>query len=290
MKMLIASLIIPFILSSIYLISLQIAQIPTNLKPKIFVLGLSKTGTTSVGDALALLGYKRIGWKDIRSRGLVHTYIHGDLSALLEQTHYFDAFEDLPWPFVYREMAELFPDAKFILTLRRDEETWVSSMRRHMERGHWKPAEAFYGAQMVEGNEGIVLNAYRNHTKGVREYFEGTPEKYVELVVDDGDRNWELLCRVAKCPDGVVPTVAFPRSNTAEHWQDGRFVARLHWIWGWTATRVEELTSSIYYERQWPVANRFLGLLWHYISVVELAICQLYYTYVVQGDQLLPVA
>jgi hypothetical protein len=142
----------------------------------------------------------------------------------------------------------------------------------------------------VEGNEEVVLSAYRNHTKAVREYFEGMPERYAELVVDDGDRNWELLCRVAKCPDGVVPTVGFPRSNTAEDWQDGSFVANLHWLWSWTATKIEELTSSIYYERQWPVVNRFLELLWHYTSVVELAICQLYFTYVVQRDQLLPVA
>ena len=287
--MLLLSLLLPLTLSTIYLLSLLTAHPPPPLRPKIFVLGLSKTGTTSIGDALALLGYKRIGWKDIRSRSLVHTYLHGDFSALVEQTNYFDAFEDLPWPFVYREMAERFPDAKFILTLRRDEESWVRSLTRHMARGEWAPAEAFYGVQRVEGSEEVVRGVYRNHSRGVREYFEGMPERYVEIVVDDGDENWGKLCRVARCPGGVVPTIGFPKSNTAEHWHDGGFVAKLHWLWGWTATRIEELSSTIYYERQWPVVNRALELVWNFISVVELAICQLYFTYVVQNEQLLPV-
>jgi hypothetical protein len=287
--MLLTSLLLPLTLSAIYLLSLQIAQPSTTLRPKIFVLGLSKTGTTSVGNALALLGYKRLGWKDIRSRSLVQTYLHGDLSALVEQTQYFDAFEDLPWPFVYREMAELYPDAKFILTLRRDEETWIRSLRRHMGRGDWGPAEAFYGAQRVEGNEEAVLGVYRNHSKSVRNYFERMPERYAELVVDDGDKNWEVLCRVALCPGSIAPTVGFPRSNTAEHWHDGTFVAMLHRLWGWTVTRIEDLTATVYYELQWPVVNRLLELVWHYISVVELAVCQFYFTYVVQQEQLLPV-
>ncbi|KAF2773960.1 hypothetical protein EJ03DRAFT_251458, partial [Teratosphaeria nubilosa] len=215
--------------------------------PKIFVLGLSKTGTTSIGDALALLGYKRLGWKDIRSRHLVHTWANGDHSALITQTRYFDAFEDLPWPFMYQEMAEMYPDAKFLLSLRKDDETWLRSMRRHVGRGEWQPYSYFYGTTQVEGNEETVLNSYRNHTENVRAYFRDQPHRYAELNIDHGDPNWDVLCRLADCPDGRVPSVPFPRSNTAANWSNGPVVDRLHFLWSWTITRIEEFSSESVY-------------------------------------------
>ena len=95
------------VILALFLAAYHIAQPPATLRPKIFVIGLSKTGTSSIGDALAILKYKRLGWKDIRSRHLVHTFANRDFGALVDQTRYFDAFEDLPWPFMYRQMAEM---------------------------------------------------------------------------------------------------------------------------------------------------------------------------------------
>ena len=284
------ALLIPLVLTGIHLAAIQISQPSEDLKPKIFVLGLSKTGTTSVGNALALLGYKRIGWKDIRSRHLVHTFIHGDLDALIDQTHYFDAFEDLPWPYVYKEMAQMYPDAKFVLTLRKDEQTWLKSLRRHMGRGNWEPGAYFYGASDVNGNEEVVLESYQKHTANARNYFEDRPDRYVELIIDDGDVNWKTLCRVAQCPKGLIPTVPFPKSNTAGHWRDGSTTANLHGVLMWAITRAEEHVSYIYYERKWPVVNMILEHVWYFISIVELAVCQLYFKLIVQNQEPLPVA
>jgi hypothetical protein len=91
-------------------------------RPKVFVIGLSKTGTTSVGDALARLCFHRLGWEDIRSRFLFRSYMRGDISPFISLTQYYEAFEDLPWALVYQDMAHLYPDAKFILTLRANEQ------------------------------------------------------------------------------------------------------------------------------------------------------------------------
>ena len=274
----------PIYLSALGLLVNYFATPPTYLKPKVFVIGLSKTGTTSIGNALDFLGYKRIGWKDIRSRHLAHTYIHGDLKPLIGQTEYFDAFEDLPWPYVYQGMAERYPDAKFVLSLRKDEKTWLESMRRHMGRGTWEPAAHFYGAEHVDGNEETVLNAYRNHTANVRRYFEDKPDRYVEMVVDDGDANWKTLCSVAQCPEGQIPSVSFPRSNTVADWHDGHPLANLHWLYGWTVTRIEELTEHAYYESKNPVLNLVLRKTWHVINISELAICEVYFKIAVKGQ------
>jgi len=268
----------PILLSTlILLVAYQVAQPPASLKPKVFVIGLSKTGTSSIGDALALLGYKRLGWKDIRSRHLVHTWANGDHTALIDQTRYYDAFEDLPWPFMYREMAEMYPDARFILSLRKDEQTWLRSMRRHVGRGSWQPYAYFYGTNEVDGHEQTVLNSYRNHTQNVRNYFEDQPHRYTELNIDDGDLNWEVICRVAECPAGSVPWIPFPRSNTAAHWNNGAIVDNLHFLWSWSITRIEELSSTSFYRGGWSGVNALLITVWGVVSVIEQACSELYY-------------
>ena len=74
-------------------------------RPKVFVIGLNKTGTTSLGDALSTLGYKRLGWKDILSRKLFHDWYSGHMEHLIGLSRTYEAFEDLPWCFMYEEMA-----------------------------------------------------------------------------------------------------------------------------------------------------------------------------------------
>jgi hypothetical protein len=212
-------LAIPILLFSIIvLICTEIAQPSPDLKPKVFVIGFSKTGTTSFGDALAHIGYKRLGWKDIRSRHMVHSYVNGEYEPLIQQTRFYDAFEDLPWPHLYREMATMYPDSKFILSLRKDDATWLKSMRRHVGRGQWIGYSYFYGAVTFDGNEETIRQSYTNHTARARDFFADMPERYLELTVDDGDANWPLLCDFVGCPGGVVPKTPFPSSNAASTW------------------------------------------------------------------------
>lgn len=267
------------LLGFLYYLATYISQPSPDLKPKIFVLGLSKTGTTSIGNALALLGYKRLGWKDIKSRHLVSSYLHGETEALLWQTQHYDAFEDLPWPFVYREVAERWPDAKFVLSLRRDEETWVRSLRRHLGRGPWAPAKAIYGADSVEGNEEVVLEVYRNHSAAVREYFADKPEKLVEIVIDDRDGNWEKLCEVARCPADKMKGMDFPKSNTASSWHDGEMGARMHRKLIDTISIMEEALGEVYYGMRIPLVNLVLDGVWRVIDAFELASVEMWFRF-----------
>lgn len=281
-------LAIPVLLFSILiLVCTELAQPPANLKPKVFVIGFSKTGTTSFGDALAQIGYKRLGWKDIRSRHMVHSYVNGEYEPLIEQTRFYDAFEDLPWPHLYREMAEMYPDSKFILSLRKDDATWLKSMRRHVGRGKWIGYSHFYGAVTFDGNEETIRQSYTNHTARVREYFAETPERYLELTVDDGDVNWSKLCGFVGCPGGVVPDTPFPRSNAASTWRDGSVdvIGWLHWMWGWTITRIEEITTYLYYEKKQPSARVVLSFVWRTVDTIEMACSEMYYKHITQPAQ-----
>jgi hypothetical protein len=187
-------------------------------RPKIFVIGLNKTGTTSLGDALSYLGFLRLGWNEFLSRKLFHDYFSNDsanLGPMIEWTRIYDAFEDFPWPLVYEEMATLYPDAKFILSVRKDEEAWFKSIANHTERRHWVGHEMIYGALVAtEESKERYIAKYREHNEKVREYFATQPERFMEICLDEGDDHWERLCTFLSVGD--VPTVPFPKSNPKE--------------------------------------------------------------------------
>lgn len=270
---------LPVLLSALFLAAYQFAQppAPESLKPKVFVLGLSKTGTTSIGDALERLGYRRLGWRDIRSRHMVHTWANGETEPLRDLSKFYDAFEDLPWPFMYQEMAEMYPDARFVLSLRKDEATWLRSMRAHVGRGKWLPYAYFYGADTVEGNEEIIVSSYRNHTEKIRDYFKDKPSRYIELNIDNGDINWDALCRIAQCPGGNAPSIGFPRSNTVASWNMGVVVNNLQWWWGWIVTRTEEHASHYYYHSEQTSWKPALSACWSTFDFAERVFTELYF-------------
>src|SRR5882762_4068569 len=94
------------------------------MKAKVFGIGMFKTGTTSLGEALELLGYRH------NAEEWYHGLVLDDpwytdperwaacLPAIIERALQFDAFEDYPWMYVYREMDQAFPDARFVYTAR----------------------------------------------------------------------------------------------------------------------------------------------------------------------------
>jgi len=172
------------------------------------------------------------------------------MDRLFAQTRHYDAFEDLPWAVVYPELVKWFPDAKFILSLRTDEAKWLKSMRRHVGRSEWMGYEWFYGVGKVEGNEQVVLESYRNHTTAVRKLFRDQPNRLLELRIDEGNANWKLLCGFLQLE---VPTIPFPRSNSAESWKEGQMQGKLSigwldvlsWFEGWLAFLAYRMESKI---------------------------------------------
>ncbi|MEN0001807.1 MAG: sulfotransferase, partial [Pseudomonadota bacterium] len=95
-------------------------------RAKVFGIGLHKTGTSSLAKALKLLGYKVTGPNGTRDADIAETYIRN--AAKISSR--FDAFQDNPWPLLYRQMDAMWPGAKFILTTR-DSEAWIVSQVKH---------------------------------------------------------------------------------------------------------------------------------------------------------------
>ena len=66
---------------------------------KVFNLGFSKTGTTSIEQALSILGYRvaKGHWKYNYCFYLLALCVNRDYDEIIRFTHSFDAFCDAPW-------------------------------------------------------------------------------------------------------------------------------------------------------------------------------------------------
>ena len=180
------------------------------MPPVAFCIGLSRTGTKSFGEAAESLGFTpRLGWTD-RSDGLMRAWHEGRVDELLAAAAPFAILHDIPWAFVYEELADEFPDAKFVLTRRSSVEVWLRSMIAHTDRSpaYWGH-EAAYGAAMPADAPDVYRHTYVEHLDRAREFFRGS-DRMIEVCWETGT-GWEDLCGLlgVAVPEGV----AFPHSG-----------------------------------------------------------------------------
>ena len=176
---------------------------------KIFGLGFSKTGTKSLCECFRILGYKCAPYGIIGM--LEDLTIKGDFSRVFAVARMWETFEDLPWPLVYREIDHEFPGSKFILTMRKDPETWLRSYIRQAERwpGQFAVRKMAYGYDNPHGYEKEHIKLYNDHIEHVKRYFKNRPDDFLVLNWEEGD-GWEKLCAFL---GKEVPNVALPHSN-----------------------------------------------------------------------------
>ena len=175
--------------------------------PKIFGIGFQKPGTTSLMRALRLFGYKVIGqkrWDDPE----IFKNVPQAAFAMLDD---FDAFQDHPWPNIYKELDRHCPDSKFILTLRPSDE-WIASVVRHFGRTSTPMREWVYGVGSPMGNETAYIERYERHNRDVLDYFKERPGDLLVMRITEGD-GWEKLCPFLGKGLRDIP---FPRVNEAD--------------------------------------------------------------------------
>jgi Sulfotransferase domain len=178
------------------------------MTPKIFGIGFHKTGTTSLADALTVLGYRVTGPNGVRLAGMSQELAWRVASDLLED---YDAFQDNPWPILYRELDRAVPGSKFVLTVRPDD-AWLDSVVRHFGTESTPMREWIYGVGAPVGHEQVFLDRYRRHNQEVVEYFEDRTDDLLVMRVTEGD-GWGALCPFLSREE---PDEAFPHSNPAE--------------------------------------------------------------------------
>ncbi|MFM2198912.1 MAG: hypothetical protein RLZZ505_2344 [Verrucomicrobiota bacterium] len=161
---------------------------------------------------MKLLGYRRLGWTTRLSPPLVLRYFEKRYQPLFRAAYAVDIAEDLPWPLLYKELDEHFPNARFVLTTRLTEEKWLKSISNHI-KGDYIGHKLLYGYYHPRENSDAFLEKYRSHNEAVRQHFKGRPEKLLEMCFEEGD-GWEKLCPFLGLH--TIPQFPFPHSNKAK--------------------------------------------------------------------------
>lgn len=177
---------------------------------KIFGIGLPKTGTASLDRALTELGFKVTG----PNKSVLATLMSGDLKPTLALSQEYDAFQDWPWPLVYKKMNELYGEnSKFILTIRSSAESWFKSLCDHamQYRTPFQKHAIFYGYYLPFGREKEHIKFYNSHNASVIQYFKDNNIEHRLLVISfDSGEGWTELCNFLNVS---IPTRTFPHAN-----------------------------------------------------------------------------
>ncbi|MEZ5167462.1 MAG: sulfotransferase [Acidimicrobiales bacterium] len=177
-------------------------------RPRIFGIGLNKTATTSLHEALTVLGFRSLHWGGPPVRREVEAARDASEPLLSRLPADLDAFSDIE--VLSRSFAVLdhqYPGSRFVLTVRPIDD-WVASRRRHVERNQAKAARGEYDGTFLTVDEAAWRHDWSTHTEAVRDHFGGRTD-FLEVDLTDG-RGWEPLCRLL---DEPVPDVAFPWVN-----------------------------------------------------------------------------
>lgn len=176
-------------------------------KPKIFCIGWHKTGTSTMGQAFWHLGYSILGCR----LDMAPSLLEGTKEVALELAAEFDVLQDLPWAALYKDLDEMYPGSKFILTSR-PERDWLNSASKHFKCNYCSLHEWAYTNGVMAGNEELYVNRYLRHNREVRKYFQGRDD-FMEMDFHKGD-GWSKLCSFIGEP---IPAKAFPHANKGKH-------------------------------------------------------------------------
>lgn len=164
---------------------------------KIFGIGLGKTGTKSLVEALRLLGYNA-AHRLPQEAGIVDEY---------------EALADTPIATQFELLDQLFPHSKFICTIR-NIDSWLKSCQQHFSKPHNRAVDNIYRLKMFGSlvfDEEKFRHAYDLHTTRVASYFEGREADLLYYDIVGGD-SWPKLCKFLGKP---VPAFRFPHRNQA---------------------------------------------------------------------------
>ncbi len=163
--------------------------------PKIFCIGLSRTGTTTLHLILKKLGLKSIHFCN---------FLLAE-EPDLKQCDEFDALGDTPVPLLFKELDSQYPDSKFIITVRQKEK-WLESMKWMLEEGEalWNWEEnvheyhkKFYGTRSYD--EKILAKHWDAYHENAMNYFSTSPERLLIIKLENGFNVYEI-CEFLELP------------------------------------------------------------------------------------------
>jgi hypothetical protein len=185
-------------------------------KMKIFGIGLSRTGTVTLTDALKILGY------DAAHDTPMHP------SKMWEYIEKHEAFTDSQIAIHYKILDLTYPGSKFILT-DRDIDKWLKSYETFIK--YWKPVNNLWKTAInfplydtKEFDRIKFAIGYVKHKYQAIDHFKDRPDDFLIMNFEKGD-GWEKLCKFLgkekprrKVSWSEIETyeVPFPHQNKSE--------------------------------------------------------------------------
>lgn len=187
-------------------------------RTKIFGIGLNKTGTSSLKQAIEILGFgPAVSQREVARAGLVNeVLLRGEYERALDWAEEYRVFEDRPWNVhdMYRRLDERFPDSRFVLTVR-DEENWWRSLERWVTvvKPESLPRYLVHLA-LQELDKDAAIESFRRYNAEVVAYFRNTDPDKLMVVDFAAGVGWDALCDFLGRP---TPEVEFPHANRQGH-------------------------------------------------------------------------
>lgn len=132
---------------------------------------------------------------------------------------------DLPIPLIYRQLEDVYPGSKYILT-ERDIDSWLASQiratRKRSTPNLGSPRSFLralaYGCDVY--HEGRYRCIYRDHLAQVDDFFSGARKLQLLRINVTKGKGWTTLCRFLDRPE---PSVPFPHANKGVALEESRF-------------------------------------------------------------------
>lgn len=188
---------------------------------KIFCIGMNKTGTISLHEALSEMGFLSIhhapskysnlkehleSAKKIREEILVRKNLG---QKLLEHIDNYEAYSDIGPIINNFEVLDIqYPKSKFIYT-ERDTDDWVRSRIKHISRNKYNIENGLYNSTFTQVDIDKWKNNKRRHLLRVKKYFKNRASDLLIIDICNGD-GYEKLCPFLNKP---ILTKSFPKRN-----------------------------------------------------------------------------
>jgi hypothetical protein len=194
--------------------------------------GFGRTGTLSLKVALEQLGFGPCMHmipllQDPETSALISKAVEGDVESLDVALDGYRATVDWPMAYFWRDLAERFPAAKVILTVR-DPQKWYDSADKTIHAAATAGRDSgFLDQDVMRMVDGTVWDgtfggrfADREHAIEVFEQHNAQVRREIpadRLLVFEVAQGWEPLCSFLGVP---VPETPFPRLNDSVAFND----------------------------------------------------------------------
>lgn len=203
---------------------------------KVFGVGLQKTGLTSLRRLMRRCGLNARAGNATQRRNF---FVLRDYDAVLRHYDTADFFCDWPTPLMYRLAYEKYGEnSLFILTVRKDSQTWFESLKRHNAFAHplRNKHHRIFGRYYPHGFDQEHIAYYERHNREVVRFFKERAAQNQLLVVQVDEP--QAVARVTQFLRIKTEITEFPHRNASQVNRPG--------IGNWLKKHYNDIVQELY--------------------------------------------